>query len=627
MLILVLVYLGSFAKEIKERVMNGEVEGYVLNGNTPFVFKYHTDFIIYSLHNATESNISDVLKNVHIFEIRDLESRQEIINDIVKKIENGFYKVDNNFNRGLLGINDILIAAAKRDISLLLDTDIDFRMMPYEKQLEIYNLYKSSDIPEELREKLDKKMMQISMYFLDEVRKYLDANDTEHEFENIDSLDFKGIQISDEEQKEIAKGLVSNGYKITKNTPKELHSNKYLIAELIMQDRNIVEKLPIIDVQSILDWDFLRNNRKYLEELSFLFEAVPNRFTEIIKNIGMEEFLEQGESLGNCVEYLPYLNLDYKKISVNDTRNKMIEWIALGSIVPSEKIERFNDVKITEEEILKLLENMQSIYSDQEIMMFFLEINPDFILYYTGNLPEVFQKAVNEGFELDEDDVDNAMSNIFYSDVIFMDVIKRGQKNLYEFYEGNNEEIFKGMAKTGYFNELVDIAIIDLLDTHYNFACSQAIMSELIKINPEYIRYYQGESIELLLEAVKRGYKISFETIKRNRYYRENDSLFEQLLEQNIQYIELYEGFNEQIFQMAVSKGYFRGITEERIRELLRKNNFCYSDEVAQELVNINPQNICLYRGHNIEIYEMALDRGYDYSLEFIKDRLFLLRK
>ena len=186
--------------------------------------------------------------------------------------------------------------------------------------------------------------------------------------------------------------------------------------------------------------------------------------------------------------------------------------------------------------------------------------------------------------------------------------------NLIRFYNGDNEELIKKALDNGYIINEGD------LKKNKHLRKSKNLMRKSILIDPNYIKYYEGFNDEIIDAAVDGGYIPNIEDLKKNRYLGYSSGLIKNLIEngypETIKYCK--EG-NEELIEKALNKGYI--INEE---DLKLNNYLASSDILMSKAILIDPNYIKCYEGKNIELIDAAIDKGYEPNIKDLQNNIYI---
>ena len=442
---------------------------------------------------------------------------------------------------------------------------------------------------------------------------------------------------------------IKGGYKITEEELKKFEANDIVMIALIKQDFHYIKSYTGDNISVYLEalknkeyemtkeelWHFmwsdsfkeiLKLRPNYIEYYessneSFYEEAINNGYElteERIKKLSKSETV-MNKALEKDVSYIkyytghklsPYINAVKKGYEL--TEEELKKFFAIATIDDSCKlihekpsyIEYYTKVDIfyvkVYLEALKSYEFSQDIMTrisiDSSLTKEIIKVKPDYIKYYTGVDEDVFQVALDNGYNLTEENIKTCSK----STTIMKAAIAKDIKYI-DYYTGDDLSLYVEVLRKNSDYKLDDEIITKIAE-------DDNVMIELIQNNPKYINYYYGDDERVFQAFLNTGHELTEEYIDRFAY---STVIMSRAIDIDYHYIKKYEGYDLSVYIKAIKKGY--KLQEEDFYRIKA------TKETMEELLTIDPNYIKYYKGNEELFYQIALDKGFELNKENIK--------
>ena len=249
-----------------------------------------------------------------------------------------------------------------------------------------------------------------------------------------------------------------------------------------------------------------------------------------------------------------------------------------------------------------------------------IKIRPNLIVIASRFYVDVrlFKIALDNGYIINERDLQRNKS-FCYNDFVMTEAIKVNP-NFIKYWLGNLKSIILEAIKLGYKIN------IDDLEKNNNLACDETISYLIENGHPEVIKFFNEVSYLMVNRAIELGYKPKVEDLEKNQKLGEFSNIIKILMEEDVNVIKYYKsdswGFyheDEEIIEYALKNGYSPSIDDVK-----NNNALAHSDEIFKMLITSDPTIIVYYLGKNQEVFNLALALGYKPSLEDLKNHYTL---
>lgn len=538
-------FATEMQKDILEALMKSKTP-IVLNENSLDFLKENPKYILYSLQNAKDEEVKEVIDSIVFKDKLDKKIEDEIVEKIVDLIAEGKYdystsknirlkyNIENNIDRYL--------KVLEQDIGQIKNSSIDLIAFTPEEQEKIYNLYLKNKEENDKDLELVEAMKKNSFFVMDYVRNNPDK---------LLELDYRGLRLTDEFKKEATEIFIKNNYVVDDNTPAFLRSDKRFVYNYIISNNGELNGLSLNDVGPLLDFNEIKEHPEYLQ-LEHYYDVIKTKYQMFFDKWGKDKTFEFAKKFGNLIKYMD----PNQDIDLDNVENEFEVIIYNRNDLSVRKIEEILSIaklKVSKE----LFENNPRLKESDRIFFSLLDKNPEIFDQYTGNNEKILKKGIDIGFfsnrTIDElDDILKINKNYTSSTDIFNSLLDEYGSMISDRYTGNNEEIIERILHSGYFDEKDENEVLSFIRAHSNFAMSDKLFEEFLKIySVNIVIGYNGNNDKIFDLALENGLNVDLDFFRRRADLIRNEKLFQEGVKKN-KYckglrIHLYNGDREKI--------------------------------------------------------------------------------
>lgn len=162
----------------------------------------------------------------------------------------------------------------------------------------------------------------------------------------------------------------------------------------------------------------------------------------------------------------------------------------------------------------------------------------------------------------------------------------------------------------------------DMIKKNPNLASDKIIFLSQIEKNPSVILLYEGSNEEVFKKALNQGFEFNGVDIFERKNFTSSRVVINYLLDKNEPNAEIkYTGNNVSIFERMLKEDRLSKFGEGQLTQFFETSKINEYDEAIIYMIDkYGPDKILLYNGDNSDVYEYAVDLGYNLSLDtFLK--------
>ena len=588
----------------------------VLNRRSMGFLRYNEQYINFSLDNATDENIQEVIDSI---EYRSLTSSRKALRErILTLIDEGKYNISTSRNPDLIRFmgEDIesLTRIIEADVSIL---KLELRhLIPFfnrEEQERIYKAYLEREEEFATDEEMHKIMMDNSFYVMD----YLMKNPS-----MVEQIDLRRFCLSDDFITFFRNYYLDNNLPVTESFPDFLRDDKEFVFQYIVRNNGNLNGLRLNDVEPLLDFATIHDHPEYLQLADF-YERINSPYNEYIEKWGKEKAFFFAQRIGGLIRYLdPDQDYEYENVK-NDFTNMLLN---RNNLTQGEIVEILSAIDIELPE--SFFATHSYLNSSDELFLAILKNNPNRIREYTGKTEAVFQMAIDSGLQLTDEIL--TTSAIRNSVVIFKKILEE-DVDLFEKYQGDDLALIQEAMQRGFFDGRTDEDIVRIIRGNSLYSTNNDIFGHLLDRYGKIVaESYNGRDSAIFTRIVESGYfddkseEDVVELLSWKNNFRDSDEIMSHLLDHySPEVAVIYPGGSLDVFEKIIKVGFFEGKTEEDITKLLtEKKNFAQADVIISHLLeNYPPEIVLLYQGSSFEVFQKAIDKGLKIDMEFFDKR------
>ena len=235
-----------------------------------------------------------------------------------------------------------------------------------------------------------------------------------------------------------------------------------------------------------------------------------------------------------------------------------------------------------------------------------IKVRPKYIKYYSSNNILTYIRLLknNKKCEMTEEQIKKFLDveddDLDYSNII---TLIRLRPEYIKYYTGSDISLYIEALKINKECEMTEEQI-------KKFANWSDYMKELVKVRPEYIKHYAGTDESVYKAAIDSGLKLTEENI---RICSKSATIIMAAIKINPDYIKYYTGYDVSPYIEALKNNKEYKIPEEQIKRIA-------SNPIKMtELVKVRPEYIKYYSGYDESVYKAAIDSGFKLTEEYIR--------
>lgn len=158
----------------------------------------------------------------------------------------------------------------------------------------------------------------------------------------------------------------------------------------------------------------------------------------------------------------------------------------------------------------------------------------------------------------------------------------------------------------------------DMIKKNPKLASDKIIFLSQIEKNPSVILLYEGDNEEVLKKALDQGFEFKGVDIFGRKNFTSSKIVMNYLLDKNEPNAEIrYTGSDFSIFERMLKEDRLSKYNESQLGEFFEISKISEYDEAIIYMIDkYGPDKISLYNGDNSEVYEYAVDHGYNLTLD-----------
>ena len=529
---------------IKKALM-GAKPPVLLNQNSFRFLRTDSQYVIFSVERADESNIADIASALR----SEYLSKKDITDKIWEFVENGKLKLSDTKNPKLIAkmfedhriVDDVL----SRDFAAIKYVKFDVRSFPKEDQEKIYNLFKQNE--EELSQ--DPEIMQLMMQNTFYLTDFIKAHP-----EEIPNMNFDGMPLTDDVRTMIRDYYLQNNIEVGDSTPRFLKDDKQYVYQYIMQNGGELKGLSLDDVAPLLTFSEVKRHPEY-KNLSKFYDDINLEYDVYIQNWGRDKTFEIGEKVGDLIRYMD----PNQEPSIDNLKRDFLVLLQNRSnLRPDEVLEIISSLELNLPE--NFFEAHSALCGSDELFSYLAETDSKQVKFYTGKNQDVFEKALDNGLELTEDLF--IKNNFKTSDAIFKRVLEQ-KPELFKHYKGSSPETILLAYEKGFFSGKTPEELEKIFNSNAAYSRDSGLFDKLITEYGTDIGYhYNGQDDNVILRLANEGFfsELPEEEVVNILHDKENfgnsSKLMMYLLDQYSPAImEEYRGISGDVFEKAIGKG------------------------------------------------------------------------
>ena len=572
-------YSDELKNEILQIIMEAEPKVRLDSDSLPFM-RSNYEYITHSLEGATPEEIKNVLDSVLItgrfgYQVRDSYQILDLVSQyILEDKYSPSRNIDPYILKHVLKSEKLFIKALQSDFSLLKDSYFAMDEYSKEDQEIIYNLYREN--AEEFVDDKDvlEMMQRNSFYVMDYVREHLDE---------IEQISFEGLKLTEEFKSEIREYYLANGLKINENTPSFVKRDNDFVYRYLKNNDGELNGLDVLDVAPLLTFEELYEHPEYMEFTKY-YDQFRSGYELFFEKWGKEKTLEYVSKLGNLVKFLEpgkdydieTLYRDFEVLVLNKNDFSVDETISILSTI---------NITLSPD----YFKTNTKFRTNDRIFLKVLENNPNLITEYDGENEEVMKKAIDSGLELTEEIL--AGEKISKSSAIFTKILEE-KPELFMLYKGSSEEIIEAAVKQKLFSGKTKEELDEIFKSNEFYASSSVLFDSLLDEYDvdEIAARYNGSSEEIFKKVIDKGLLTGkteeevIEFLTKQFNYSKSDAIYLAAFEEySSDILKTYNGNSEEVFVRGVEKGFKIDVEFFRRRAELIKNKYLLEEGIKND--------------------------------------------
>ena len=273
-----------------------------------------------------------------------------------------------------------------------------------------------------------------------------------------------------------------------------------------------------------------------------------------------------------------------------------------------------------EDKIIEFMKTSTNIYSSifksKFIFKKILEVDVTLFNYYQGNDREIFELAFQKKYKPDE-----IILKRYYNNANFYTCVMKYNIEHFKYFKPFGDKDFKLVLDAVSLGYIPDEEKMESYEESFGFLYEKNdIVSKLIKIKPNYIKYYNGDDLNV--------YKIALENA-----FLPNEELVKYKLSRNLEIMVLIVKLNPEYIKYADKNYYSLTLLKilaldyvPTLEEVKKTYSIRSNYEAMKKLINIDYHYVeCMSLNveQSKELYEIAFNKGYRPKLDNLKDFLF----